>query len=71
MMQRLRDAFQGVREDVRRLTGILFWCIIGSVSTMYAVAPEAQITRQLLPLELGLLIGMGLVYMSRGKGELL
>lgn len=69
MMQRLRDAFQGVREDVRRLTGILFWCTIGSISTMYAVAPEAQLTQQLLPLELGLLIGMGLVYVSRGQED--
>jgi hypothetical protein len=67
MMQRLRDAFYGVRKDVEKLTRILFWWTLGSLSTMYAVAPEAQITRQLLPLEIGLLIGMGLVYVSRGQ----
>ena len=70
-MQRLRDAFYGIREDIEKLTRVLFWVTLGSLSTMYMVAPETQITRQLLPLELGLLIGMGLVYMSRGKEELL
>ena len=70
-MQRIRDAFKGVREDVEKLTRVLFWWTLGSLSTMYVVAPEAQITQQLLPLELGLLIGMGLVYMSRGKEGLL
>jgi hypothetical protein len=69
MIQRIRDAFYGFREDIEKLTRILFWWTLGSLSTMYVVAPEAQITRQLLPLELGLLIGMGLVYMSRGKEE--
>jgi hypothetical protein len=64
-MQQIRDAFHGVREDVEKLTRVLFWWILGSLSTMYVVAPEAQLTQQLLPLELGLLIGMGLVYISR------
>ena len=66
-MQRIRDIFHGVREDVEKLTRVLFWWTLGSLSTMYVVAPEAQISRQLLPLELGLLIGMGLVYVSRGQ----
>jgi hypothetical protein len=32
---------------------------------MYVVAPTMPLTQQLLPLEIGLLIGMGLVYLSR------
>lgn len=64
MMQRIRDALHGVREDIRRLTGIVFWCTIGSLTTMYVVAPNAPLTAKLLPLEIGLLVGMGLVYIS-------
>jgi len=69
VIQRIRDAFKGVREDIEKLTRVLFWWTLGSLSTMYMVAPEAQITKQLLPLELGLLIGMGLVYVSRGQED--
>ena len=66
-MQKIRDIFHGIREDVEKLTRVLFWVTLGSLSTMYMVAPEAQITKQLLPLEIGLLIGMDLVYVSRGQ----
>jgi len=68
-MQKIRDIFHGIREDVEKLTRVLFWVTLGSLSTMYMVAPEAQITKQLLPLEIGLLIGMGLVYVSRGQED--
>lgn len=65
MIQRIRDALYGVREDLRRLTGVVFWFTIGSLSTMYVVAPAAALTAKLLPLEVGLLVGMGLVYISQ------
>lgn len=70
MMQRLRDAFYGLREDLRRLTNTVFWFTLGSLSTMYLVAPEAPLTAKLLPLEVGLLLGMGLVYVGQDiRGE--
>jgi hypothetical protein len=65
MIQRIRDMFYGVREDLRKLTSVVFWSTIGSLSTMYVVAPTAPLTAKLLPLELGLLLGMGLVYISQ------
>lgn len=65
MIQRLRDALYGIREDIRRLTGVVFWFTIGSLITMYLVAPNAPLTAKLLPLEVGLLVGMGLVYVSQ------
>jgi len=65
MIQRIRNALSGVREDLRRLTGVVFWITIGSLGTMYMVAPDAPLTAKLLPLEVGLLVGMGLVYVSQ------
>jgi len=45
----------------------VFWATLGSLSTMYMVAPEASLTQQLLPLEVGLLMGMGLMYVSKNR----
>lgn len=65
MIQRIKNTLNGFREDLRKLTSVVFWSTIGSLSTMYVVAPEAPLTAKLLPLELGLLLGMGLVYISQ------
>lgn len=58
---------QGVQEDIQRVTRILWWFTLGSLSTMHFVAPDAPLTRQLLPLEVGLLLGMGLMYVGKSR----
>ena len=66
---RIRDAAAGLRGDFKSLTKAVFWATLGSLTTLYAAAPEAQLTRQVLPLEVGLLIGMALGYLSFGREE--
>ena len=66
---RLRDAASRLQGDFRSLTGAAFWATLGSLATLYAAAPEARLTRQVLPLEVGLLIGMALGYLSFGRDE--
>ena len=67
--RRLRDAIAGARGDVKSLTKATFWAVLGSLATLYTVAPEAPLTRQILPLEIGLLVGMALVYLGYGRDE--
>jgi len=67
--RRLRDALAGVRGDLKSLTKATFWATLGSLATLYTVAPEAALTKQVLPLEIGLLIGMALVYVGYGRDE--
>ncbi|MFH0849802.1 MAG: hypothetical protein V1924_02540 [Candidatus Bathyarchaeota archaeon] len=68
-MKRLREALAGHREAFRSVTGATFWATLGSLATLWAAAPETALTRQILPLELGLLIGMALGYLSFRNGE--
>ena len=65
--ERARDALARTRRDFRALTGAVFWVTLGSLITLYTVAPEATLTKQVLPLEIGLLIGMSLGYLSFGR----
>ena len=67
--RRARDALAGVRGDLKSLTKAVFWVVLGSLATLYTVAPEAQATKQVLPLEIGLLVGMTLVYLGYGRDE--
>lgn len=62
--ERLHEAVAGARQDVRAVTGAVFWTTAGSIITLYAAAPEAALTKQILPLEIGLLLGMALGYLS-------
>ena len=67
--RRLRDAVAGLRGDFKSLTKAAFWATLGSLATLFAVAPEAQLTQQILPLEIGLLVGMALGYLSFGRDQ--
>ena len=67
--RRLRDALAGIRGDLKSLTKATFWFVLGSLATLYTAAPEAQLTRQVLPLEIGLLGGMALVYLAYGRDQ--
>jgi len=67
--KQIRDAAAGLRGDFKSLTKAVFWTTLGSLATLYAAAPEAPLTRQVLPLEVGLLIGMALGYLSFGREE--
>ena len=65
--ERARDALASTRRDFRALTGAVFWVTLGSLVTLYTVAPEAQLTQKMLPLDIGLLVGMALGYLSFGR----
>jgi len=67
--ERIQEALASVRGDVKSLTKAGFWATLGSLATLYVVAPEAQVTSQVLPMEIGLLIGMALVYIGYGRDE--
>ena len=67
--ERIREALAGVRGDFRSLTKAVFWATGGSLATLFLVAPEAPLTQQILPFELGLLIGMALVYIGYGRDQ--
>jgi len=56
--ERVSEALASVRSDIGSLTKAGFWVTLGSMATLFTVAPEATLTRQLLPLEVGLLVGM-------------
>ena len=67
--ERVSDLVSGIQGDVKSITGALFWGTLGSLATLYMVAPEAALTQQLLPLEIGLLVGLGLGYLSFRRSE--
>ena len=67
--RRLRDTAAGIRGDLKSVAKALFWATLGSMATLYAAAPEAALTKQVLPLEIGLLGGMALVYLAYGREE--
>ena len=67
--ERVRDALTGARRDIRPVTGAVFWATGGSLATLFLVAPEAPLTQRILPFELGLLIGMALVYIGYGRDQ--
>jgi len=66
---RIRDAVAGLQGDFRSLTMAVFWATLGSLATLFVVAPEATLTGQILPIEVGLLLGMALGYLSFGRGQ--
>ncbi|MFH2110985.1 MAG: hypothetical protein ABIJ47_06975 [Candidatus Bathyarchaeota archaeon] len=61
-------ALAGLRGDFKSLTKAMFWFTLGSLGTLLAAAPEATLTKQVLPLEVGLLIGMALGVLSYRDG---
>ena len=67
IVDRVKDMLTGFQEDIQRVTRILWWFTLGSLSTMHFVAPDAPLTKQLLPLEVGLLLGMGLMYIGKQR----
>ena len=67
--ERILETLAGIRGDVKSLTMAGFWATLGSLATLFIVAPEASLTKQILPLEIGLLVGMALGYMSFGRDQ--
>ena len=67
--ERIRETLTNVRGDVKSLTKAGFWATLGSLATLFIVAPESSLTRQILPLEVGLLVGMALGYLSFGRDQ--
>ncbi len=69
MRERFAETLTGIRGDLKSAAKAVFWATLGSLATLYAVAPEATLTGQLLPLEIGLLAGMALVYLGYGRSQ--
>ena len=67
--RRLRDTAAGLQGNLKSVAKALFWATLGSMATLYAAAPEAALTKQVLPLEIGLLGGMALVYLAYGRDQ--
>ena len=67
--KRLRDTAAGLQGNLKSVAKALFWATLGSMATLYAAAPEAALTKQVLPLEIGLLGGMALVYLAYGRDQ--
>ena len=64
-----RETLQNLRDNFKTVTRTLFWTTIGSITTLYTVAPTQPLTKQVLPLEIGLLIGVTLGYLSYREPE--
>ena len=64
---KIQGALAGIRGDLKSVTKAVLWATIGSMVTLFAVAPKVTITSQLLLLEGGLLVGMALGYLSFGR----
>ena len=58
------ETLQTLRGSFKTVTRTLFWTTIGSITTLYTIAPTQPLTKQILPLEIGLLIGVTLGYLS-------
>ncbi|MFH2111735.1 MAG: hypothetical protein ABIJ47_10815, partial [Candidatus Bathyarchaeota archaeon] len=59
----------GVRGDFKSLTKAVFWATLGSLATLYVAFPDSTLTTRIIPVEIALLAGMALGYLSFGKEE--
>lgn len=66
-MNQLRQILTPLREHFQTLTKTTFYLTLGSLATLILAAPTTQLTQQILPLEIGLLIGVTLGYLSQGR----
>jgi hypothetical protein len=69
MIRRLTGWLRGFKADFRSFTGAVFWVTLGSLGTLYFVAPETPLTRQVMIGEICLLVGLALGYLSFGREE--
>ena len=66
-MNQLRQILTPLREHFQTLTKTTFYLTLGSLATLILAEPTTQLTQQILPLEIGLLIGVTLGYLSQGR----
>ena len=66
---RISDTFAGIRGDLKSVAKALFWATLGSLATLYAAFPDSAVTTRIVPVELALLAGMALGYLSYGREE--
>lgn len=67
--ERITETLTSVKGDLKSVAKAVFWATLGSMATLYVAAPGAAMTGQLLPMEIGLLVGMALVYLGYGRDQ--
>lgn len=67
--ERITKTIANLSGDLRSVTKALFWATGGSLVTLYVFFPDSPVTVELVRVELALLAGMGLGYLSFGRDQ--